>query len=230
MNQLRDFDRAESVRLRRMKDCFEADRPDSAEVLSAIRRWNQFESRQRPGLSLRAAWVVAAAMMLSGGAMAASSVLKLPSWSAFGSNSKQAQPTAKLPSHIHTQAIMSWSAAVVACNTVNQQSLLCCRENTPPSSLTIPERNGSDLALRKFRQLHRRPVGSPGSSRKFGCPSSKCASHCLQTQTIFPRVPSKQRSRWTMLRQFDNRLRFDPGLGFCLSDTWTTPRPMPRTR
>ncbi len=101
MNQIRDFDRAEAVRLRRMKDCFEAARPDQAEVLSAIRRWNQFESRQRPGFSLRAAWFVAVALMLSGGAMAASGVLKLPSWSAFRSNSKQPQPVER-PSTSHS--------------------------------------------------------------------------------------------------------------------------------
>ena len=96
MNQLREFDRTEAVRQRRIKACFEADRPDSAEVLRAIRCWNQVQSRPRPLLSLRAAWVIAAAMMLSGGALAASSVLKFPAWSVF-THSAQPQPTAKPP-------------------------------------------------------------------------------------------------------------------------------------
>ena len=77
MKPLRDFDRAEGERLRRMKASFDADRPGKAELLVAIQRYNQAKSRPGPIFSLRAAWVIAAAMMLTGGALAASSVLKL---------------------------------------------------------------------------------------------------------------------------------------------------------
>jgi hypothetical protein len=92
VNQPREFDRTEAVRLRRIKDCFEADRPGNSEMLAAIRRYNQVKSRPRPLLSLRAAWVIAAAMMLTGGALAASRVLKLPVFSPAKSHSATAQP------------------------------------------------------------------------------------------------------------------------------------------
>lgn len=226
MNQLRDFDRAESVRLRRMKDCFEADRPDSAEVLSAIRRWNQFESRQRPGLSLRAAWVVAAAMMLSGGAMAASSVLKLPSWAAFGSYSKQAQPTAKLPATLHSshyvverggRRMQYREPAKLTLLPGEHAALIVDNTRTEWVGPGVAQIQAAPLAASWITRFEPQ-VWVPELEVRESLPSN---SNNLSAGT---KQAAESPDNAVAIRQSEVRLR----TGICLSDTWTTPRPMPR--
>jgi hypothetical protein len=81
MTRSRDFDRVEAERLCRIQQCFNADRPTSAEVRSALQRWHLSQIRNKRSQPARAGWVIAGAMLLSGGALAATRVAHLPVWS-----------------------------------------------------------------------------------------------------------------------------------------------------
>lgn len=92
MTGLRNFDRLEAERLRRMRECFDADRPTALEVRAAMQRWHSAQTRGRRPVPVRASWVIAGAMLLSGGALAATRVAQLPIWASFTSRSKSASP------------------------------------------------------------------------------------------------------------------------------------------
>jgi hypothetical protein len=119
MTGLRDFDRLETERLRRLQVCFNADRPRSNEVRGALQRWHLSQIRQtRSGFPVRTAWVIAGAMLLSGAAMAATRVVQLPSWSSLVSVTQSAAPAAASSGAATARCLVQRAGRRVDCKSV----------------------------------------------------------------------------------------------------------------
>jgi len=90
----REFDCLEAERLRRLQECFRADRPNNSEVRAALQRWHLTQIRPVRTLPVRALWVIVGTMLLSGVAMAATHVAQLPVWTSLTSWAKAVIPSA----------------------------------------------------------------------------------------------------------------------------------------
>ncbi len=89
MTTRREFDALEAERLRRLHECFTADRPDNNEVRAALQRWHLTQIRPVRTVPVRALWVIVGTMLLSGIAMGATRVAQLPTWKSLTSWAKE---------------------------------------------------------------------------------------------------------------------------------------------
>jgi hypothetical protein len=101
MKNLMDFDRAEQVRLRRMRRCHEDDRPTALEVASALKTFDVARGLRREQRFTRTIAVAVAVSLSTLGALATTEKLGLTSlvarWQSLGTPSAALRPPARPP-------------------------------------------------------------------------------------------------------------------------------------